>query len=504
MTGAPVHPRTAYLAAVPRTLAPIVAATAVIAVGIAAWPFTVDDAYVVARYALSGGYAMNAGDAPTDGVTGPLWLLPGLAAHALHLDPVVAAKGLGLALAALAAALVVHRAARSQGGRRSAWWTALLVAASPTLGVWGAAGLETGAATLSLTVAALAATTRRGSANHPKPQERDEGGGAAGMTTGVALAALAWLRPECAVAATAVLAILLLRDRRAGLVAVALAAVGAASVVAFRLALFDHALPMSLAAKPALLMHGAAYALRSLLFALPSVGLMAAGIPDRGGRMMMKAPVRSDLLLLAVVLAHMGAVVVAGGDWMPGFRLVAPVIPIAALVVGRTVTRIARRRRALAAGLLALSLFPALTLFTSVPDARDAGHSRETVGRELATWLAAHARTVALVDVGYLPWASGVAVVDLGGITEPRVAYAPGAHLAKRVDEAWLRARSPDVIVLHADAPPGVGDGTLRALAGWPVERRVAMFRFVRQRYRVARVVRYADAYWYVALVRVD
>ena len=49
---------------------------------------------------------------------------------------------------------------------------------------------------------------------------------------------------------------------------------------------------------------------------------------------------------------------------------------------------------------------------------------------------------VALLDVG----AVGLACVtqpllDLGGLTEPRVAYAPGPHLDKQLDAAWLAAR---------------------------------------------------------------
>ncbi len=76
-------------------LAPFVAALAVLVVGAAAWPYTVDDAYIVARYAsriASGdGYTMNDGHA-TDGVTGPLGLVPGVIASAAGLDPVEALR----------------------------------------------------------------------------------------------------------------------------------------------------------------------------------------------------------------------------------------------------------------------------------------------------------------------------------------------------------------------------------------------------------------------------
>jgi len=133
---------------------------------------------------------------------------------------------------------------------------------------------------------------------------------------------------------------------------------------------------------------------------------------------------------------------------------------------------------------------------------RAAGEARERVGRPLARFLASRARTVALVDVGFLAWAGGFDVVDLGGITEDGVARRPGPHLGKRIDAAWLLARAPDALVLHAAVPPEVApDGTLRTLAGYPVERRVAAMPWVRARFRVARVMPYAPGYVYVVLL---
>src|SRR5688500_13111615 len=86
-------------------------AGAVVAVGLLAWGFTVDDAFVVLRHAehliLGGGWSMNYGE-PSDGVTGPLWILPFVAGETLGGDGMAVAKGIGLACAALAAWLVVR------------------------------------------------------------------------------------------------------------------------------------------------------------------------------------------------------------------------------------------------------------------------------------------------------------------------------------------------------------------------------------------------------------
>src|SRR6476620_712341 len=80
--------------------APLLGACCVLAVGLLAWPYTVDDAFITARYARNlaqgFGYALNPGEI-SDGVTGPLWLAPQIAALWLGGDPIVTAKALGLA-----------------------------------------------------------------------------------------------------------------------------------------------------------------------------------------------------------------------------------------------------------------------------------------------------------------------------------------------------------------------------------------------------------------------
>ena len=69
-----------------------------------------------------------------------------------------------------------------------------------------------------------------------------------------------------------------------------------------------------------------------------------------------------------------------------------------------------------------------------------------------------------------------VEVVDLGGLTDPVIARAPGGHLDKRVPLGHLVAREPRTLLLHsARRPETDGEGRLVALAGYPVEQRVAV-----------------------------
>lgn len=466
------------------------AAIGVFGVAGLAWPYTVDDAFIVARYAANlvagHGYAFNAGGRASDGVTGPLWLAPFLIASLANVDAIAIAKLVGTACMAAAASLFVATLARRAGGRVAAWSAAVVVAVSPSLGTWGAAGLETGAAALAFALAAWGALRR------PAPHA---------VVAGLAVGALAWLRPEMAFAGGVLLACVALRASRAGRVAFALAAGAACGVIAFRLGMFGATLPLSFEAKPGPLAHGVRYALLGVLLATSGVGVALCVVAARGGR-------TDDRALAAALVAHALAIVLAGGDWMPGMRLWVPVLPAYAALAGVGVARLLRtRRRRLRAlaplALVAACVVPVADLAVRVPDLRDAGRARGMAGAEVARWLRAHARRVALVDVGYLAYASGVEVVDLGGLTDARIARLPGGHLAKRITQADLRARDPDVLVLHSSVAPRVSaDGRLLVLAGFPVEQRVASMPWVRDEFRVAHTVAYAPGYQYVILRR--
>lgn len=483
------------MAVTARGLLPWGALGAVAGLGIAAWPFTVDDAFVLGRYARrlaqGAGYTMNDGP-PTDGVTGPLALVPAIAGEALLGDPVGASKAVGLLAAALAAMLVVRSAARRSTGEGAITRVAplrssialVLATGGATLAVWGAAGLETGLATLALTVAGLAVTEERATV-------------ATGAIAGGGVLALAWLRPELALASGVLLVALVRRDRRAGAIALALAGLGLVSVIAFRLALFDAPLPLSAQAKPPDLGNGAEYTLRGVLIALGGGGVYAAWLgASEGGA--------GPRVLFAMLIAHLVALVLAGGDWMPGFRLFAPVLPLYALLAaGPIASRLARPGHRLrgAALLAACAVIPLGDAALQLPSIRAAGATREQAGAELADWLGAHARRVAMVDVGYVGLRSEVEIVDLGGITDPRIGTLPGAHLDKAIDPGMLRVLAPDTIVLHASAPPRVDpEGRLLSLAGYPVEQRVARMPWVRAELRVVRVIEYAPHYYYVVL----
>jgi hypothetical protein len=450
-----------------------------------AWPFSVDDAFIVARYAqrlgAGQGYTFQAG-APSDGVTGPLWLFLLSLGVKLGCDPVWTGKLLGLASAAAAAGVVARQSWQRYGGSLRAPFLAGLLASAAPLWIWAVGGLETGLATLCLTLLLCGAVTR------PRPRLGWVGAGAA---------ALPWLRPELVPLAFA--AVLLCAQRvpeRALRLALAFAS-GPISVLLFRALVFDHFLPLSAFAKPASLTHGIEYVLICLrsLAALSLLPLLFMALP--GARNAERA------LLLAIAL-HAAVVACAGGDWMAGARLFVPIVPIACFVAALGWERLARRHPVLSL-LVALIVITArfFTTFGETSAARASGQLRERRLPELLNALRDVAEPIAILDIGAVGYRTGRTLIDLGGLTEAQIAYAPGGHIAKRIDSAWLSARAPQTLVLHSRVPPHIDEqGRVRWFAGYAVERHVLAMPWVLRDYRVHEVIAYDHDYFYLVLTR--
>jgi hypothetical protein len=189
-------------------------------------------------------------------------------------------------------------------------------------------------------------------------------------------------------------------------------------------------------AKPAGLDDGLRYALGAALFTgFPA--LVAA--PFRLG-----ALGRHERVVLTALVAHFAAMILAGGDWMPLHRLVVPVLP-GFILVGARLCDVAARwatllRQAWAAGVSLLVLV------------LQGSASRHIVTQRSELLMAARgplagARAVATLDAGWVGIVHAGTVVDLGGVTDPRVAALPGGHTSKRLPEGFLQARGADALV---------------------------------------------------------
>jgi hypothetical protein len=99
----------------------------------------------------------------------------------------------------------------------------------------------------------------------------------------------------------------------------------------------------------------------------------------------------------------------------------------------------------------------------------------------------AGAGRVASLDIGWVSAATEAYIVDLAGVTDPRIASLRGGHTSKRVDGPMLVSLEPDVVLLYAIGLPPRGVSAWRE-AAYPraVEARLAADETIAHRFTAA------------------
>jgi len=188
---------------------------------------------------------------------------------------------------------------------------------------------------------------------------------------------------------------------------------------------------------------------------------------------------RRERCLAVVFGAAIGAqclfMVAAGGDWMKPFRFWVPVLPVLFVVLVEGYEGLAgrwwgRHERGAALGhvvfliaLAGMNLYPwaGVRRYTAT---YSQGMQRTSVA--LGRWLAREASpedTIALGDVGALPYYSGLRVIDLYGLVNPDIARLAGRAIdAQGIDTAAILDRQPRYIVLESRAPGEPFEGLKR------------------------------------------
>lgn len=385
--------------------------------------FTVDDAWIAGRVAwrlaTGMGYRFNPSGPRVDAVTPLGWvyiLVPFAKRNAL--GGLQAARYLGATVWVVAAGWFGYR---SRKAGKNPYYALCLFATAPP-GAWASAGMETGLVVALSTVAL-------------------------GESLGATLAAaiVAGFRPEMIPFCT----VLAFRSgepghktvmQRARRIALTLAI--PIAVASIRFVAFGRTMPLSALAKPSDIEHGLHYALGVLLFLGPAWLWIGPG---------WKGLSRNERIIALSVLAHLAALVIVGGDWMPLWRLAVPAMPAALWVAACLQTA----RRPLVnilglAGALAMSTY--LCIAVGLPG-RKVFEAREKLIND-ARPLLAQSRQVAGVDVGWLGAAFPGEILDLAGITDPRVALLEGGHTTKKIQNSWFDSRQPDTLVVLT--APGV------------------------------------------------
>lgn len=387
--------------------------------------FSVDDARIVARVAEHGrGEGCFCFNPPqfTDAVT-PLGYaqLVALLGRGSGEPALLVQSVLGYAAWALTALLVGGLATRRQ------WpWLAGLLAVNLPLAAWAGAGLETSIVTLLVTLGALLVDQRRihsgafvlGCAAAWRP-ELLVFGAAATFTMGRAFLAepSLWWRDEARVGRS-----------------LALFGAPVVLVVLLRVLWFDAPWPLSFRAKEPAFDVGLAYAVFALLGSgAPLLALLVGREPWR-----------------LPIAAHFVALALAGGDWMPLYRLAVPVIPLSAFVASRALalpTKGTLWARVVGIGAVALgAVWLGARFHERAPGVRA---REEALIAEVKPWLTGLDR-VATVDVGWVGAATTGEVIDLAGVVDPRVAALPGGHTSRPITPGFFAARSVEAWLFRA------------------------------------------------------
>jgi hypothetical protein len=126
------------------------------------WGFPLDDAWIHLQFAKNLGHGLGFSYNPgihVAGSTAPLWTLLLAIPAALHLDPIVSTKVIGLILTVVAALVAGEVARWLSGSRLAGFYTAVVLALSPRM-TWGSlSGMEVGLYT-ALSVGTLLAYLR--------------------------------------------------------------------------------------------------------------------------------------------------------------------------------------------------------------------------------------------------------------------------------------------------------------------------------------------------------
>ncbi|MBN1607023.1 MAG: hypothetical protein JW940_10345 [Polyangiaceae bacterium] len=408
-----------------------------------------DDAFITFRYAdhLAHGLGLtyNPGER-VEGTSSLLWTLVLAGGSRIGLAPPEFAPVLGVLSGALCLAAVYGVARGALGCPRGAAFAGVAtLALNPSFAFWSASGMETAAFSLLL-VASWALAYSRVVETPP----------GAALLAGVALL-LGLARPEGLAAAVLVPVGFILRrvGRRPLLVATGLLWACVAAVLVWRWANYGALLPNPVAAKMvptrAAAMRGLAYVgafLRhdGVIWLVPLMALVRC----RSG------PVAS---LVGIVLGYSGLVVMAGGDGLYRYRLMAHVMPLIALAVADGIGRLwaAKPRWALASGLLVVgaSLSP---LFErgffreyTVQQVRHWEERWDQVGRALRA--TAPQRAVLATNVaGRVPYRSGLDTIDLLGLTDATIAHSSVSDFGKgyagheRADPDYVVGKRPDLV----------------------------------------------------------
>ena len=443
-------------------LVPLVSILMLIVISVLFWQFTVDDSYISFRYAqnLADGFGIvfNPGER-VEGYSNFLWILILSLFAGMGFDLVVTAKVLGVLFSA-ATLLVLWKAGlwlnKGQVDRIT-HIAPILCASNAAYGAWGIGGLEPPLFSFLITCSVLRLL-----------QERTNG--SRFPWSGLLLGLTAIARPEgilftflwmAVVAGSQIRNPRNLRPSLYGSLRLFFSLSLFGVYLAWRFWYYGHWLPNTFYAKTGGglnqirdgLVYAGSFFLNNGIIFLPLLVLAALRSYDRD---------RTEPLWLIffLVIGYMGFVVIAGGDWMPLYRLFVPILPLFFLLVQeavRLVLDIAPSYPWVRTGLvLTLIAVVPLTLFQAARFQKYLLLEQVNFECSVIDWLEENAppkASIALQLAGAIPFYTRLYTIDRMGLLDPHISRLPGG-LHHKQDEQYILNRKPTFIQIFAKNDP--------------------------------------------------
>lgn len=452
---------------------------------------TVDDAFIAFRYARNWaqghGVVFNPGER-VEGYTSFLWVALLEIAFRARLDPQIVARLAGLIAGAATLAGLVWLGVKMRWPAWALWIAPVFVAVHPGMAVWATGGLETPLfACLVTWGVGRAAVEREAGALRP--------------TSAILLALAALTRPEGPLVALLVLAL----ARPGGAPRPSwrnLAAWGGVFSAVFvpyfvwRLAYYGYLFPNTYYAK---VDPGGGEIARGLHYLIVFARATGLGLAVPLAGLVFVRRVRSLPILAGTTAGYLAYVTFVGGDGLPAFRFLVPVLGLLFVLVALG-TQGWRSRRpalpswALAAALAALAIAPIGANFSGhYLDVVDQDRREVACWKQIGIWFRKHAApgdSLAVLPAGAMPYFSRLPTVDMLGLNDATIAHTKvplGAGQAghEKVNVAYVLRRSPTYVVLGVyDLVPGPHEPERMIQARYPAERDLLASGEFRRRYR--------------------
>jgi hypothetical protein len=501
MSAPPSPPRPAVRAASLKVAIAVIGVAVLVWRASRYWPFIADDALISLRYVkrLVAGHGLTWTDGDrVEGYSNLLWVIACAGLHALGLDPITAARLLGLAGHAAAICAIAWTAAVRSVAQAAALLAIVLgFALTGPIDAWAIGGLEqpllVGLLAWAVVLCLPAVDPTGGSAPRPAgeavgvPTPRLAPLGqaprpSAVLVPGLLLGLVCLTRPDGILLGGGLCLGIVLAGRSRGALAVAvalaapqIAALGAQLV--FRRLYYDDWVPNTAHAKLVFTLPRLALGLdyvitgcgRLLGMFVPAAVAVIAAV--RGG----PARRRRILVIATPLVLWLGYVAAIGGDFFPAWRHLVPAIALAALLVVESLAWLAELGTApLVAGVVIMAGCAADLAIMQGRDrecARARHESWEWRGTALASLLrqafGSRQPLIAVDAAGTVPYFSDLPALDMLGLNDRYLAQHPPADFGRGDlghelgDGRYVLSRRPDLVMFCI--PPGTDRACFRS-----------------------------------------